>query len=100
MTDGYQRGLFAVINPSLSGKIGGLSTVESMVEAGVIAEWEGDDELAGFLRHLDRDKSPAAKNMLLSSAQTHAGLQTSSPPQIHTIKADRSPQGASITPQT
>lgn len=79
--DGYQRGLFAVIDPSLSGKIGGLSTVESMVEAGVIAEGEGDDELAGFLRHLDGDKSPAAKNMLLSSAQTHG----SGPVHLHKL---------------
>lgn len=48
----YQCGLFAVIDPPLSGKVSWLGTVEAMVEPSVIAEWECDNELACLLSHL------------------------------------------------
>lgn len=58
----YQCGLFAIIDPSLSGKIGWLSTVESMVETSVIAKWERDNELARLLRHLDTSNNHGVQN--------------------------------------
>lgn len=49
----YQCGLLAVVDPALGGKVGGLGTVEAVVEAGVIAEREGHDELPRLLSHLN-----------------------------------------------
>lgn len=50
----YQCCLFAIINPSLSGKVGRLSTVESMIETSMIAKWERDNELPSLLGDLNR----------------------------------------------
>lgn len=49
----YQCCLFAVINPSLGGKVGGLGTVEAMVKACMIAKREGHNELLGLLSDLN-----------------------------------------------
>lgn len=49
----YQSCLFAIINPSLSGKVGRLSTVEAVVEASMITKGEGHDELPSLLSDLN-----------------------------------------------
>lgn len=49
----YQCCLFAVINPPLGGKVGGLSTVEAVVKTSMIAKWEGHNELASLLSDLN-----------------------------------------------
>lgn len=56
----YLSGHLAVINPPQGGKIGRLSAVESMIEAGVVAVGKGDHELPGLLRDL-RKKSPTGE---------------------------------------
>lgn len=48
----YQRCLFAVIDPSLSGKIRWLGAVEAVVETSVITKRERHDELPGLLSDL------------------------------------------------
>lgn len=55
----YQRGVLAVVDPALHGKVGGLGAVEAVVESGVVAEREGDDKLARFLRHLRHSHAQA-----------------------------------------
>lgn len=49
----YQCCLFAIINPPLSGKVGGLSTVEAMVKTSMISKWERHDELPSLLSDLN-----------------------------------------------
>lgn len=49
----YHSCPFAVVNPPLGGKVGGLRTVKAVVETSVVAEWKGDDELSGLLDHLE-----------------------------------------------
>lgn len=52
--DVHQCCLFAVINPSLSGKVGGLSTVKAVVETSVIAKGECHNELPSLLSDLNK----------------------------------------------
>lgn len=48
----YQNCLLAILNPSLSCKVGGLCTVESMVETSMIGVWESHHELTSLLSNL------------------------------------------------
>lgn len=53
----YQCRLFSVIDPSLGGEVGRLSTVESMVETGVVAKRECHNELPGLLGDLNTEET-------------------------------------------
>lgn len=48
----HQNCLLAVFNPSLCGEVGGLSTVEAVVEAGMIGVGESNHELTSLLSNL------------------------------------------------
>lgn len=48
--------MLAVLDPSLSGEVGGLGTVEAVVEAGVIGVREGYHELTSLLCDLTVNK--------------------------------------------
>lgn len=48
----YLCGYFSIVDPAHSGKVGGLCTVEAMIEASVVAIREGDHELSSFLSDL------------------------------------------------
>ena len=48
----YLSGHLAVVYPAETGKVGGLCTVEPVVEASVVAVGEGDHELPGLLSGL------------------------------------------------
>lgn len=52
----YQNCLLAILNPSLSGKIGGFCTVETVVETGMICIGERDHELPSLLSNLKGTK--------------------------------------------
>ena len=45
-------GLLSKLDPPQGGKVGGLSTVETLIEASMVAIGEGDDEVASLLHHL------------------------------------------------
>lgn len=51
-TECYLFGHFAIVYPAYSGKVGGLRTVEAMIEASMVAIREGDHELSSFLSNL------------------------------------------------
>lgn len=48
----YLCGNLAIVYPAHGGKVGWLSTVETMVEASMVAIREGDHKLASFLSNL------------------------------------------------
>lgn len=48
----YLCGHLAVVYPAQSGKVGGLRTVEAMIESSMVTIREGDHELSGFLSNL------------------------------------------------
>ena len=52
----YLGSLLAVVNPAAGGKVGGLSTVEPVVEAGVVTIGEGDHELPRHLSDLGEQR--------------------------------------------
>lgn len=52
LTECYLGGHFAIVYPAHSGKVGGLGTVEAMIEASMVAIREGDHELSSFLSNL------------------------------------------------
>lgn len=49
-------GLLSKLNPSQGGKVGGLGTVEALVEASMVAIGEGDDKVTSLLHHLGNNK--------------------------------------------
>lgn len=50
----HQKRLLAILYPSFRGEVGGLRTVETMVETSMIGVGESDHELTGFLCDLQR----------------------------------------------
>ena len=48
----YLCGYFAIVYPTQRGEVGGLRTVEAMIEASMVAIREGDHELSSFLSDL------------------------------------------------
>ena len=59
-------GLLSKLNPSQGGKVGGLSTVEALVEASMVAIGEGDDKVTGLLHHLGQQQTVGFIITLLS----------------------------------
>lgn len=53
----YLSGHLAIINPPQGGKIGRLSTIESVVEASMVTIRKCDHELPGLLRDLRKKES-------------------------------------------
>lgn len=58
----HQGGLLAVLNPPLCGKVSGLGTVVSMVEAGVVGIGEGHHKLTLLLGDLEINTSKKSIN--------------------------------------
>ena len=64
LSECYLCGHFAIVYPAHSGKVGGLSTVEAMIEASMVAIREGDHELSSFLSNLRRKEDTAGRDCL------------------------------------
>ena len=52
-------GLLSKLDPPQGGKVGGLGTVEALIEASMVAIGEGDDEVASLLHHLRSQQTTA-----------------------------------------
>lgn len=59
-------GLLSKLNPSQGGKVGGLGTVEALVEASMVAIGEGDDKVTSLLHHLGQQQTAGFIITLLS----------------------------------
>lgn len=60
-TESYLCGHFAIVYPAQSGKVRGLGTVETMIEASVVAIRKGDHELSSFLSNLETEKDTGGR---------------------------------------
>lgn len=85
----YLGGHFAIVNPAQCGKVGGLSTVEAVVEPSMVAVWECDHELPCFLCDLNsthkmkvnifNSKSTQTQTCILSLSKTHTFSKSQGP---------------------
>ena len=69
-------GLLSKLNPSQGGKVGGLSTVEALVEASMVAIGEGDDKVTSLLHHLGQQQTAGFIITLLSAPPQGRGKHT------------------------